>query len=258
MTITDTAATSTPMPSDASATVLPTPVAEIAGAQVAYGDNTVLDDVSLQISPGEIVALIGRSGSGKSTLLRLLAGLSIPEAGSSVTAGSPAVAFQEPRLLPWRTVRKNVSYGLTRVCGLRRNEIDDRVRIAVTEVGLDEKLDAWPAALSGGQAQRVSLARALIAEPRLLLLDEPFGALDALTRAAMHRLLVDLWRQHRFGVLMVTHDVDEALALADRVAVLANGRIAAEIDVPDPRPADGRGDVATLRSDLLDALGARV
>lgn len=228
---------------------------QVLNATFAYGDaEPVLRDVSLSVRAGEIVAIIGRSGSGKSTLLRLLAGLSEPSSGSVATAGAPAVAFQEPRLFPWRTVRRNVEYGVVRSRS-QKAATEQRVTETLAEVGLADKADAWPAQLSGGQAQRVSLARALVADPRLLLLDEPFGALDALTRAAMHRLLVGLWEVHGFSVLVVTHDVDEALRLADRVVVLADGRIAADVAVPTPRDANGAHETAHLRTRLLDALG---
>ncbi|BDH56710.1 ABC transporter ATP-binding protein [Tsukamurella sp. PLM1] len=230
------------------------PAGEVRDVTVAYGDTVVLRGASLRVEPGEVVAIIGRSGSGKSTLLRVLAGLTEPSAGTVSTDGAPAVAFQEPRLFPWRTVRANVSHGLVR-SRAGRAEALARADETLAEVGLADKRGAWPGQLSGGQAQRVSLARALVAEPRLLLLDEPFGALDALTRAAMHRLLVSLWERHGFGVLVVTHDVDEALALADRVVVLAEGRIAQEVVVPEPRLGAGRADVAALRSTLLAALG---
>ncbi len=202
-----------------------------------YGSRHVLVDVSLQVRRGEIVALVGRSGSGKSTVLRVLAGLSTDHTGDCVTAGAPALAFQEPRLFPWRDVRTNVGYGLTRT-RLSAAQIRQRAQRALADVGLGDRGDAWPLTLSGGQAQRVSLARALVAEPRLLLLDEPFGALDALTRLTMHALLHDMWRRHEFGVLLVTHDVDEALALADRVLVLEDGRVihGLTIDHPARRP----------------------
>ncbi|MFP5020676.1 ABC transporter ATP-binding protein [Pseudonocardia phyllosphaerae] len=232
--------------------------ARVHGLVREFGGRRILDDLDLTIGDGEFVALLGRSGSGKSTLLRLLAGLdSAGDTGVSGTVevpGSVAVAFQEPRLLPWRVVRDNVSLGLHRDLGG-----DTAARVAeraLAEVGLTERADAWPLTLSGGEAQRASLARALVREPQLLLLDEPFGALDALTRITMHRLVLDLWRRHRPGVLLVTHDVDEALLLADRVLVLADGRIAAEHHPGDrPRDADR---LAPLRRTVLDELGVEV
>jgi sulfonate transport system ATP-binding protein len=219
-----------------------------------YGDHHVLADVSVRIGRGEIVALIGRSGSGKSTVLRVLAGLSTDHTGDRAVAGAPALAFQEPRLFPWRDVRTNVVYGLTR-SRLPKAEAEARAERALADVGLTDRADVWPLTLSGGQAQRVSLARALVAEPDLLLLDEPFGALDALTRLSMRALLLDLWREHGFGVLLVTHDVDEAVALADRVLVLEAGRVIHTLDIDDPRqtvPAEH------YRTELLDKLGVQI
>ncbi|OBJ47875.1 ABC transporter ATP-binding protein [Mycobacterium sp. 1423905.2] len=223
-----------------------------------YDRNHVLRDVSLQIRVGEIVALVGRSGSGKSTVLRVLAGLSSDHTGERVVAGAPALAFQEPRLFPWRDVRTNVGYGLTR-SRLPREQVRQRADRALADVGLADRADAWPLTLSGGQAQRVSLARALVAEPQLLLLDEPFGALDALTRLTMHTLLLDLWQQHGFGVLLITHDVDEAVALADRVLVLDDGRVEHTVVIDEPRraPGDPGAHTEQHRAELLDHLGVR-
>jgi sulfonate transport system ATP-binding protein len=193
-----------------------------------FGERQVLDGIDLRVRAGEIVALIGRSGSGKSTLLRVLAGLDRDVRGELEVTDSVAVAFQDARLLPWKRVRDNVSLGLRVPAGA------EVAAGALGEVGLSDHLDAWPLTLSGGEAQRVSLARALVRDPDLLLLDEPFGALDALTRIVMHDLVLDLWRRHGPAILLVTHDVDEALALADRVLVLADGRIAHEERVALP------------------------
>ncbi|WP_406815473.1 ABC transporter ATP-binding protein [Mycobacterium sp. M23085] len=224
-----------------------------------YGSRKVLDDVSVRVRSGEIVALVGRSGSGKSTVLRVLAGLSDDHSGQRVVAGAPALAFQEPRLFPWRDVRTNVGYGLTR-SRLPRAQVRDRADRALADVGLTDHAGAWPLTLSGGQAQRVSLARALVAEPRLLLLDEPFGALDALTRLTMHTLLLDLWRRHRFGVFLITHDVDEAVALADRVLMLEEGRVVHTLAIDEPRraPGDPGPHTERHRAELLDRLGVRL
>jgi sulfonate transport system ATP-binding protein len=202
------------------------PVAEVRGLTKRFGDRTVLKGLDLTVGRGEFVALLGRSGSGKSTLLRVLAGLDDEVEGSAEVAGTVSVAFQQPRLLPWRKVWRNVVLGLRQdgVAKSRNRALADQ---ALAEVRLAAHADDWPLTLSGGEAQRVSLARALVREPDLLLLDEPFGALDALTRIAMHTLVQDLWRRHRPGVLLVTHDVDEALRLADRVLVLDGGRIVA-------------------------------
>ena len=224
-----------------------------------YGEHHVLANVSVRIGNGEIVALIGRSGSGKSTVLRVLAGLSTDHTGERVVAGAPALAFQEPRLFPWRDVRTNVGYGLTRT-RLAKADAAERADRALADVDLADRAGAWPLTLSGGQAQRVSLARALVAEPELLLLDEPFGALDALTRLTMRALLLDLWREHRFGVLLVTHDVDEAVALADRVLVLEEGRVIHTLAIDDARrsPSDPSANTERYRAELLDKLGVRL
>jgi sulfonate transport system ATP-binding protein len=224
-----------------------------------YGEHHVLVDVSVQIGKGEIVALIGRSGSGKSTVLRVLSGLSTDHTGERLVAGAPALAFQEPRLFPWRDVRTNVVYGLTRT-RLPKSEAVVRADRALADVGLADRAGAWPLTLSGGQAQRVSLARALGAEPELMLLDEPFGALDALTRLSMRALLLELWREHGFGVLLVTHDVDEAVALADRVLVLDEGRVVHTLVIDDARrsPSDPSANTERYRAELLDKLGVQV
>lgn len=219
----------------------------------------MLKDVSLRVGSGEIVALLGRSGSGKSTVLRVLAGLSRDHSGERTVAGAPALAFQEPRLFPWRDVRTNVAYGLTR-SGLPKQQVRQRAEQALADVGLADRAGVWPLTLSGGQAQRVSLARALVAEPQLLLLDEPFGALDALTRLTMHTLLLNLWRRHGFGVLLITHDVDEAVSLADRVLVLEDGRVVHTLAVAEPRRTPGHPGPHTEqhRAELLHRLGVRL
>ncbi|GAA2812858.1 ABC transporter ATP-binding protein [Crossiella cryophila] len=214
----------------------------VRGLRKVFGERVVLDDLDLDIAPGEFVGLLGRSGSGKSTLLRVLAGLDTGYTGEAGVPGTVSVAFQEPRLLPWRKVGQNVSLGL------RRPDATTVAAKALAEVGLTGHADAWPLTLSGGEAQRVSLARALVREPDLLLLDEPFGALDALTRLAMHRLVRELWLAHRPSVLLVTHDIDEALRLADRILVLADGRIIAE------HRTEG-ADLAHLRELVLADLG---
>jgi sulfonate transport system ATP-binding protein len=203
----------------------------VRGLTKRFGTRTVLSDLDLDIAPGEFVALLGRSGSGKSTLLRVLAGLDSEVDGAVTVPGTVSVAFQQPRLLPWRKVWRNVVLGL-------RGRGNDRVLAerALAEVRLSDLADAWPRTLSGGEAQRLSLARALVREPDLLLLDEPFGALDALTRLAMHSLVADLWQRHRPSVLLVTHDVDEALLLADRALILDGGAIVAEHTLTHPRP----------------------
>jgi sulfonate transport system ATP-binding protein len=226
------------------------PVARVRGLTRAFGERRVLDGLDLDIAPGEFIALIGRSGSGKSTLLRALAGLDRNTVGELTVTGTVAVAFQEPRLVPWKRVLANVRLGLRAV------DPAAEARAALAEVGLTGRADAWPLTLSGGEAQRASLARALVRNPRLLLLDEPFSALDALTTISMHRLVVRLWARYEPAVLLVTHDVDEALALADRVLVLANGRVGygCRIDVPRPRDRN-QSELAVLRTRLLTELG---
>ena len=216
-----------------------------------FGDaRPVLDALDLDIAPGAFVALLGASGSGKTTLLRTLAGLDPVPPGAEVTLPQPvAVAFQQPLLLPWRTVQDNVALGLP-------GDPTARVTAALAEVGLSHRAEAWPVTLSGGEAQRAALARALVRAPGLLLLDEPFAALDALTRLRMHSLVLDLWSHHRPATLLVTHDVDEAVALADRVLVLDGGRIVLDLpnDAPRPRDRSAPG-FAVLRARLLERLG---
>jgi sulfonate transport system ATP-binding protein len=214
-----------------------------------FGDNTVIDGLDLSIAPGEFVALLGASGSGKTTLLRTLAGLDAAGGQDVRTPDTRAVVFQDARLLPWKKVWRNVALGLS------GHDVRARAEAALKEVGLGHRLDAWPGTLSGGEAQRTALARALVREPGLLLLDEPFAALDALTRLKMHELVLSLWREHAPAVLLVTHDVDEAIALADRVLVLDKGRIAAEerIALERPRAPDAR--FQAIRRRLLSHLG---
>jgi sulfonate transport system ATP-binding protein len=224
--------------------------ASVRGLTKRFGDRVVLDGLDLDIESGEFVAMIGRSGSGKSTLLRALAGLDREVSGSLVVSGPVAVAFQEPRLVPWKRVLANVALGL------RVPSPESVASDALAEVGLSERASAWPLTLSGGEAQRASLARALVRSPSLLLLDEPFSALDALTRISMHRLVLSLWERHKPAVLLVTHDVDEALSLADRVLVLGDGKIAhsESISLPRPRHRD-HPSLMALRLRLLTELG---
>ena len=195
------------------------------GLRRVYGGRAVIDGLDLAIGRGEFVALLGESGCGKTTLLRALAGLDPIDGGTIAGSAQPAVVFQEHRLLPWDTVWRNVALGLSGR-GARA-----QAEAALREVGLAERMDDWPRNLSGGQAQRVALARALVQQPDLLLLDEPFAALDALTRIKMQSLVRQLVAAHRPGVLLVTHDVDEAITLADRALVMRGGVIAAEYAV---------------------------
>lgn len=200
------------------------PVAAVRRLSRSFGDTTVLDAVDLTIHRGEFVALLGRSGSGKSTLLRALAGLDHGVAGDGdlYVSHDVSVVFQDSRLLPWARVLDNVTLGLS------GRDVTDRGAAVLADVGLPGRERAWPYELSGGEQQRVALARSLVRNPALLLADEPFGALDALTRIRMHTLLQDLCAKYRPGVLLVTHDVDEAVALADRVLVLDGGRFVAD------------------------------
>jgi len=210
----------------------------VQGLSKSYGQRGVLQGVQLRIEPGEFVAVVGRSGCGKSTLLRLLAGLEPASAGQVLLDGQPPaqaredvrIMFQDARLLPWKRVAANVELGLAGA------DAPSRARGALAQVGLADRAHDWPAVLSGGQRQRVALARALVHAPRLLLLDEPLGALDALTRIEMQRLIEELWRVQGFTALLVTHDVQEAVALADRVLLIEDGRIALDERVRLPRP----------------------
>jgi len=230
----------------------------IRGLRKSFGDNAVLRGVDLHIPSGQFVAIVGRSGCGKSTLLRLIAGLEKPDEGT-IAFGEEArredirVMFQEPRLLPWSRVLGNVEVGL----GADRRMADAKARAAqaLIEVGLDSKRDQWPAALSGGQKQRVALARALVSQPRVLAFDEPLGALDALTRISMQQLLERVWHDQGFTAILVTHDVTEAVALADRVLIIEEGRIAHDLDVAISRPREhGASDLAALEGMILREL----
>jgi sulfonate transport system ATP-binding protein len=245
--------------------VVGAPALRVRDVRRAFDGRPVLGGVNLDIGRGEFIALLGPSGCGKSTLLRVLAGL---DPNATGTLGLPlrkSVVFQEPRLLPWKEVWKNVALGLPYPAVERR----ERALAALAEVRLSHRADAWPLTLSGGEAQRAALARALVRDPELLLLDEPFGALDALTRMRMHGLLAQLWERHQPAVLLVTHDVDEALLLAHRVIVLSSSTapgqreaaqlgntIVAElsVDIPAPRRR-GHARFEALRSLLLGHLG---
>lgn len=211
----------------------------VEGLEKSFGINVVLQNLNLEVMPGEFVAIVGRSGCGKSTLLRLIADLETPSAGGVFLNGqltqrpNPTVRmmFQDARLLPWESVLANVELGLFGSTGSRPIALQ-----VLSSVGLAEKATDWPAVLSGGQRQRVALARALASQPHLLLLDEPLGALDALTRIEMQQLLENLWQEKQFTALLITHDVEEAVALADRVILIENGQIALSVPVSLPRP----------------------
>ncbi|MBD2058017.1 ATP-binding cassette domain-containing protein [Oculatella sp. FACHB-28] len=240
-----------------------TTVAHAAGTQLSirnlsksFGTAQVLRDIDLEVAPGEFVAIVGRSGCGKSTLLRLLAGLETPTQGEVLLDGHPLrgfnsdarVMFQDSRLLPWRRVLDNVALGL------KRNGKEHGLW-ALQQVGLASRSQDWTTALSGGQRQRVALARALVTQPRLLLLDEPMSALDALTRIEMQQLIERLWQEQNFTAVLVTHDVEEAVYLADRVIVIENGSILVnqEISLPRPRNA-GSAAFAELKTKVLERI----
>ena len=224
------------------------------GLHKTFGKREVLKDIELTIPAGQFVAVVGRSGCGKSTLLRLLAGLDSPSSGpllaGSADLGSAReetrLMFQDARLLPWKREIDNVGLGLS-------GDWRQKARDALEAVGLADRAGEWPAALSGGQKQRVALARALIHQPRLLLLDEPLGALDALTRIEMQQLIERLWQQHGFTVLLVTHDVSEAVAIADRVILIEDGRVGLDLPVELARPRHrGSARLAALEAQVLD------
>lgn len=235
-----------------------TPVG-LQGVGKRFGDRTILQEIDLHIPAGQFVAVVGRSGCGKSTLLRLLAGLETPSSGELRAGQAPLIAardetrlmFQDARLLPWKRVIDNVGLGL-------RGDWRAAALQALEAVNLADRASEWPAALSGGQRQRVALARALIHRPGLLLLDEPLGALDALTRIEMQELIENLWRQHNFTVLLVTHDVSEAVALADRVLLIEEGRIGLDLMIDLPRPRRrGSARLAELEAEVLERVMQR-
>lgn len=223
------------------------------GLHKSFGERRVLETIDLQIPAGQFVAVVGRSGCGKSTLLRLLAGLD-QASGGELLGGRGALAavredvrlmFQDSRLLPWKRVIDNVGLGL-------HGDWHAQALEALEAVGLADRAGEWPAALSGGQKQRVALARALIHKPRLLLLDEPLGALDALTRIEMQQLIERLWQRHGFTVLLVTHDVAEAVAIADRVILIEDGRIGLDLPAGLARPRQrGSATLAALEAQVL-------
>jgi sulfonate transport system ATP-binding protein len=226
---------------------------ELRGVGKRFGSREVLQGTDLSIEAGEFVAIVGRSGCGKSTLLRLVAGLEAATSGALRVDGEDVfgltedtrIMFQDSRLLPWRRVSDNVTLGLPSPLRARAGEV-------LVQVGLGDRGSDWPARLSGGQRQRVSLARALVHNPRLLLLDEPLGALDALTRIEMHQLIEGLWLRSGFTALLVTHDVQEAVALADRVILIEDGRIALDERIALPRPRAHDAAFAALEKRILD------
>jgi sulfonate transport system ATP-binding protein len=231
----------------------------------AYGEKSVLRALDLDVPAGQFLAIVGRSGCGKSTLLRLIAGLEPPSFGAIALGvdGERAnriarVMFQEPRLLPWTSVLENVTVGL----GADGDRPEARARAieALERVGLADRAGEWPSVLSGGQKQRVALVRALVSRPRLLALDEPLGALDALTRIEMQQLLESVWLRERFTAIFVTHDVAEAIALADRIVLIEQGALALDVNVDLPRPRRrGSPEAAALEASILaQLLGERL
>lgn len=218
-----------------------TPIVEISNLQKSFGNYQVLRDINLKVEKGEFIAIVGKSGCGKSTLLRLLAGLESASDGVIYTNGEQLkgrnqlakIMFQDGRLLPWKKVYQNVGLGL-------KADWHQRAEKVLVQVGLADRAYDWPSVLSGGQRQRVALARALVHEPEILLLDEPLGALDALTRIEMHQLIEDLWLNKKFTAVLVTHDVEEAVALANRVILIEDGEIVMNhpIKLPYPRQRD--------------------
>ncbi len=226
----------------------------VRGLRKDFAGREVLKGIDLEVAAGEFLAVIGRSGCGKSTLLRILAGLDAPSGGEIRFGGGDGRArlmFQEPRLLPWASVRDNVAVGLGEGGGKAR----ERAEAALDAVGLADKAEAWPATLSGGQRQRVALARALVSRPRFLALDEPLGALDALTRIEMQKLVEQVWQAQRFTAVLVTHDVSEALLLADRVVMIEQGEITLDVAITLPRPRRRAApELGALEDQILERL----
>lgn len=223
-----------------------------------YGSVKVLEDLDLHIQPGEFIAIVGRSGCGKSTLLRLIADLEKPSYGEikfksarhireGITSDDICVMFQDPRLLPWKSIEQNVQLGLC------KNQ-QTKASALLEKVGLKEKAKLWPSQLSGGQRQRTALARALSHQPRILLLDEPLGALDALTRLDMQNLIEQLWTEHQFTAILVTHDVSEAVQLSDRIILLNQGHIAQKFHINLPRPRQKTVEFLQLEQQVLNAV----
>jgi len=228
---------------------------KLAALQKSFGEADILKGIDLDINPGEFIALVGKSGCGKSTLLRLVSHLELPSQGTVEVDGTIAEGinpqvrylFQEARLLPWKTVLENVAIGA-------RGRDSETAKEALRAVNLLDKADEWPEVLSGGQRQRVSLARALAGKPKVLLLDEPLGALDALTRIQMQQLIESLWQEQKFTVLLVTHDVSEAVYLADRVVLIEDGGIALDEKITLARPRSKDSSFAYFEKRILERI----
>lgn len=234
----------------------------IRGLSKSFGPRQVLKSLDIHVPAGQFVAIVGKSGCGKSTLLRLLVRLEKATSGEFWYGPDPGevhdqrtvrVMFQEPRLLPWGSVLSNVEVGLGR--DRKKSDARERALATLEEVGLGDRRNDWPSTLSGGQKQRVALARALVSHPRVLAFDEPLGALDALTRISMQRLLERIWREQAFTALLVTHDVAEALTLADRVLVIEEGIVKRDVRIDIPRPRQrGSAEIAALEGEILKTL----
>lgn len=228
---------------------------QIQSVTKSFAEKQVIKNIDIEIEAGSFVAIVGRSGCGKSTLLRMLAGLEQATTGEILFDGDKVkhvrpdmrMLFQDARLLPWKTTLENVQLG-------EKDRDANKAKQFLTQVGLADKLDDWPSQLSGGQRQRVALARALVSEPHLLLLDEPLGALDALTRIDMQNLIEQLWIKQKFTTILVTHDVDEAVALADRVILIADGEIAFDINISLARPRERNNDFIHYEKIILDRI----
>lgn len=228
---------------------------KVIGLTKTYGSTQVLQSLDLEIAPGEFIAIVGRSGGGKSTLLRMIAGFESPSDGGVLIDGEPLrgrnrnarTMFQNARLLPWDNVLRNVGLGLN------KKDCQHKAENALEQVGLKERAKDWPSVLSGGQKQRVALARALVREPRLLMLDEPLGALDAMTRIEMQRLIEKIWQEQKFSAFLITHDVDEAVTLADRIILIEDGRVTMDQRISLPRPRKRKDpEFLTLAEEILE------
>lgn len=242
------------------------PQIRVDGVSKTYGSESgpveALSDVNFDVNHGEFVSIVGPSGSGKSTIFRIIAGLEAPTDGAVLVDGAPVrepgpdrgMVFQDDALFPWRTVAGNVAYGLEEVGPPEGFTIEDRVDYCLELVGLTDKTNAYPKELSGGQRQRVGIARSLAVDPPILLMDEPFGSVDARTKASLHQELLDIWAETEKTICFVTHDIEEAVYLSDRIVVFSNapGTVLDVISVQMPRPRDRTGEAFTdIKADVL-------